>query len=90
MSERDQLFFGQIYGDWMADEENTARARANTFENFKLAFDPRFMNTVIGRVDMNEALFKWTLDDDDFREAVKDWFAREVYRQARRSEKGDE
>ena len=45
-----------------------AQARNNTISNFRLVFEPKFMSTIIGRMDANEAIFKRILDDDDFLE----------------------
>jgi hypothetical protein len=41
------------------------------------------MNTVIERMDDNEAIFKRILDDDEFREALMSIYAERVYRKAR-------
>jgi type I restriction enzyme R subunit len=60
----------------------TDQARNNTIENFKLVFDRNFLKTVISRMDENDALFKRILDDTEFQEAIKDFFARKVYQQA--------
>ena len=32
--------------DWAADEELVDQARSNTLENFRLVFDPKFMDTI--------------------------------------------
>lgn len=82
LGDADELFFDQIEESFVADDV-MAQARANTFDNFRLAFDPKFLGTVIGRMDENEALFKRMLDDQDFQEAVKDEYAARVYKRAR-------
>ena len=46
-------------------------------------FDRLFMGTVVGRMDDNEAIFKRILNDDAFRAALQDLYARLVYREAR-------
>ena len=61
----------------------TDQARNNTIENFRLVFDRNFLKTVISRMDENDALFQRILDDNEFQEAIKDFFARKVYQQAR-------
>ena len=38
-------------------------------------FDQEFMRTVVGRMDSNEGIFKRILDDDDFRETLKELYA---------------
>jgi type I restriction enzyme R subunit len=83
LGEADELFFGQIEETFVADDDVMAQARANTFDNFRLAFDPKFLGTVIGRMDENEALFKRMLDDEEFRAAVMEEYAARVYRRAR-------
>jgi type I restriction enzyme R subunit len=59
------------------------QARNNTFDNFRLVFDRLFLNTVVGRMDENEAIFKRILDDPDFRQALMDLYAARVYQRAR-------
>jgi type I restriction enzyme, R subunit len=83
LGDADELFFEQIEETFASDETVLDQARNNTFDNFRLAFDPKFLGTVIGRMDENEALFKRMLDDQDFQEAVKDEYAARVYRRAR-------
>ena len=50
---------------WLADPDVIDQARNNTLENFRLVFDREFMKTVVGRMDMNEAIFKRILDDEE-------------------------
>ena len=83
LTESDQLFFDQILEDFVANEEVGNQARNNTFDNFRLAFEPRFMNTVVGRMDANEAIFKKILDDADFQDLLKWLVALQVYRRSR-------
>jgi type I restriction enzyme R subunit len=83
LDERDQWLFDQFEQTWLADSEVTAQARNNTLENFRLVFDRRFLDTVVGRMDDNEAIFKRILDDEDFRSALMDLYASQVYKQAR-------
>ena len=42
-----------------------------------------FMNTVVGRMDDNEAIFKRILDESDFRLVLMDLFASRVYNEIR-------
>jgi len=46
-------------------------------------FDPKFMGTVIGRMDANESIFKRILDDEDFREVLADYYLRKMYQRLR-------
>jgi type I restriction enzyme R subunit len=69
--------------DWAADEELVDQARSNTLENFRLVFDPKFMDTIVGRMDSNQAIFKQILDDPDFKQALADFYLRKVYHRLR-------
>jgi type I restriction enzyme R subunit len=83
LNERDQLFFDQIEGDWLADPDLTAQARNNSVENFRLVFDRSFVDTVARRVMDNEDIAKRFFDDEEFKQVLIDWYAEKVYRRAR-------
>jgi type I restriction enzyme R subunit len=83
LDERDQLLFDQFEETWIADPEVVAQAQGNTLENFRLAFDNRFISTVVSRMDENEEIFKRILDDEEFRQVLMDLYAGRVYRRAR-------
>ncbi len=78
-TERDRLLFDQFEEDWIADGELSDQAKNNTLDNFGLVFDRKFMSTVVNRVDTNEEIFKKLLDDEDFKDAVADFYRRKVY-----------
>ena len=86
LDERDQLLFDQFEETWATDPDVVDQARSNTLENFRLAFDDRFLSTVVSRMDENEAIFKRILDDEEFRQVLMDLYAGRVYRRARRAE----
>jgi type I restriction enzyme R subunit len=86
LDDRDQLLFDQFERGWIDDGDVIAQARSNTIENFRLAFDRRFMDTVIDRMDENDAIFKRILDDPEFQQVLKDFYAKRVYRKARGSD----
>jgi len=83
LGEADQLFFDQFEEDWAADPDLAAQAANNTLDNFKLVFDPKFLNTIVTRMDSNEAIFKKILDDDDFRAVLADFYLRKLYERLR-------
>ncbi|MHB8289434.1 MAG: type I restriction endonuclease subunit R [Acidimicrobiales bacterium] len=83
LNERDQLLFDQFEETWAADPGVVDQARSNTLENFRLVFDHRFLDTVVSRMDENEAIFKRILDDEEFRQVLTDLYAGRVYRRAR-------
>jgi len=80
----DKLFFDQIAADFLDDPDIVDQARSNTFENFRLVFDPKFLKTVISRNDDNDAIFRRILDDPEFRRFVRDMYGDEIYREARK------
>ncbi len=86
LDEQDKLLFDQFEETWLADPEVADQARNNTLDNFRLVFDRTFLNTVVSRMDDNEAIFKRILDDPDFQAVLMDLYANRVYRRARASE----
>jgi type I restriction enzyme R subunit len=86
LDDRDKLLFDQFEETWLADPEVRAQAQSNTPENFRLVFDNRFMNTVVSRMDENEAIFKRILDDEEFRRVLMDLYAKRVYERARKGQ----
>ncbi len=82
-TERDQLLFDQFEETWAADPDVIDQARTNTLENFRLVYDHPFLDTVVSRMDENEAIFKRILDDPEFRQVLMDLYAGRVYRRAR-------
>jgi type I restriction enzyme R subunit len=85
LDERDQLLFDQFEEAWAANDEVSAQARASSFDNFRLAFDRVFLDTVVRRMDDNEAIFKRILDDQEFQSVLMDFYARRVFDRARGS-----
>jgi len=83
LDERDRLLFDQFEETWLADDDVVAQARSNTLGNFRLAFDKRFLDDVVARMDENEAIFKKILDDGEFRRVLMDLYASRVYQRAR-------
>jgi type I restriction enzyme R subunit len=79
LGEADQLLFDQFEEAWAADETLAARARTNTFDNFRLVFDRTFIETVVKRMDQNADIFKRILDDADFQKTVLDYYAERLY-----------
>jgi type I restriction enzyme R subunit len=80
LTERDQLLFDQFEGTWLADAEVADQAKNNTLENFRLVFGRRFLDTIVGRMDENEAIYRRILDDDEFQKVLVDLYAGRVYR----------
>jgi type I restriction enzyme R subunit len=79
LTERDQLLFDQFEGTWLADPQVADQARSNSLENFRLVFDQRFLDTIVGRMDENEAIYRRILDDEEFKKTLLDLYASRVY-----------
>ena len=83
LDERDQLLFDQFEETWASDVDVVDQARHNVFDNFRLVFDRRFLDTIMGRMDENEAIYKKILDDDEFRTSLMDLYAERLYTRLR-------
>ena len=79
----DQLLFDQFEEGWVADDDLSAQARANSLENFKLVFADTFMKTIVRRIDDNEGIFQRILGDHEFQGVVMDHYLRRVFDRAR-------
>jgi type I restriction enzyme R subunit len=77
----DALLFEQFRGDWAADDDLAAAAKANTFENFMIPFAKKFMEVVLGRMDANAEIFQAILDDPGFADDLKSSYGRDLYSQ---------
>ena len=84
----DQLFFDQLEATWLHDEHLVAQARANPIENFRLVFNDVFINSIVGRMDDNEDLFRKVMDDPAFQATVLNHYVRRVFDTAREAERG--
>jgi type I restriction enzyme R subunit len=82
-SDVDKLLFDQFEETWVADGELSDQANNNNIDNFKLAFDRKFMATIIARMDDNSEIFKKILDNDELRAFVNEHYLRKVYAQLR-------
>lgn len=83
LGDADQLLFDQFEQSWLDDATLAAQAAENDLANFRLAFDRKFMNTVVTRMDANDDIFKCILDDADFRSLLADYYVRKVYERLR-------
>ena len=83
LGEADQLLFDQFEETWAQDKDLVNQAQNNTMENFRLVFNPKFINTIVTRMDANEEIFKKIIDDAEFQEKMADFFVRKVYSRLR-------
>lgn len=79
LTEADKLLFDQFEEDWVADPDLGAQARSNSIDNFKFGFDKKFESTVIGRMDLNDEIFRRIMDDPNFGDAVRNYYRERVY-----------
>lgn len=78
--EADKLFFDQIEAELMEDETLKIQARVNKMDTFKLAFDDKFIDKLIGRMDQNQEIFEKILEDKTFGDLVKLMMMKKVYK----------
>jgi type I restriction enzyme R subunit len=83
LTEVDKLLFDQFEEGWVADEELSDQARNNSLDNFRLAFERKFLQTIVTRVDTNDEIYKRILDDEDFQATLGEFYARKVYERLR-------
>jgi type I restriction enzyme R subunit len=88
LDERDQLLFDQFEETWATDTDVVDQAKHNVFDNFRLVFDRRFLETIMGRMDENEAIYKRIIDDEEFRTALMDMYANRLYSRLREPNSG--
>ncbi|HEX2951378.1 MAG TPA: hypothetical protein VHV83_17680 [Armatimonadota bacterium] len=75
----DQLVFDQFAEESINDPNVQQAALANTFENFRLAYDHRTPKIVIKRMADNQDIVKRFFSDNSFRELFLQFMARQVY-----------
>ncbi|MBV8756430.1 MAG: type I restriction endonuclease subunit R [Deltaproteobacteria bacterium] len=88
LTDADQLLFDQFEESWAKDPELGDQARSNTLDNFKLVFDPKFLGTIIARMDENDAIYKQILDDAEFKGVLSDFYLKKLYKRLRGSGEG--
>lgn len=78
--EADKLFFDQIEAELMDDETLQTQAKANKIDTFKFAFDDKFIDKLIGRMDQNQEIFEKILEDKMFGDLVKELMMKKIYK----------
>lgn len=78
--EADKLFFDQIEAELMADETLQTQARVNKIDTFKFAFNDKFIDKLIGRMDQNQDIFEKILEDKVFGDLVKELMMKKIYK----------
>lgn len=83
LTEVDKLLFDQFEEGWVADEELSDQARNNSLDNFRFAFERKFLQTIVAQAGANEEIYKRILDDEDFQETLAEFYLRKVYKRLR-------
>lgn len=78
--EADKLFFDQIEAELMEDETLQIQARVNKIDAFKFAFNDKFIDKLLGRMDQNQEIFEKILEDKVFGELVKELMMKKIYK----------
>jgi type I restriction enzyme, R subunit len=78
--EADKLFFDQIEAELMEDETLQAQAKVNKLDTFKYAFDDKFIDRLIARMDQNQEIFEKILEDKMFGDLVKELMMKKIYK----------
>ena len=77
--EADRLFFEQIEAELIQDVNLQAQAKANKIDTFKYAFEDRFLNKLIERMDQNQDIFDKIIENKSFGNLVKELMLKKVY-----------
>ncbi|SHF14922.1 type I restriction enzyme, R subunit [Desulforamulus putei DSM 12395] len=75
----EQLSVEQIKEDFTRDAEMVTKAKNNTIEDFRYAFQKAFMGKVVDRMSQNEKFFMKILDDEQFANALMEFLLPKVY-----------
>lgn len=78
-TETDLLSREQVKEDMLNDEDIRQKAKNNTKENFKFAFEKTFMDFVIDRMSSNQEFFMKILENDEFKTVIMEDMMNEVY-----------
>lgn len=78
-TETDFLAREQVKEDMMNDEDILQKAKNNTKENFRFAFEKSFINFVIDRMGSNQEFFMKILENDEFKTYIMEDMMDEVY-----------
>ena len=77
--EADRLFFNQIEEELIKDETLQTQAKVNKLDTFKFAFEDKFINKLIDRMEQNQDIFEKILENKSFGDLVKQLMMKSVY-----------
>ncbi len=75
----DRLFFEQIESELIQDKTLQTQAKANQIDTFKYAFEDRFIDKLIERMEQNQEIFDKIVEDNAFGSLVKELMLNKVY-----------
>lgn len=75
----DFLSRDQVKADMISSEDIQQKAKNNTKDNFKFAFEKTFMDFVIDRMGSNEKFFMKILENEEFKSFIMEDMMNEVY-----------
>lgn len=75
----DQLSVEQIKEDFAMDADLVQKAKTNSIDDFKFAFQKSFMDKAVDRMEQNQSFFTKILDDEQFRNALMELMLVETY-----------
>ncbi|MFD0084205.1 type I restriction endonuclease subunit R [Priestia megaterium] len=78
-TETDFLSRDQVKEDMLNSEDIQQKAKNNTKDNFKFAFEKSFMDFVIDRMSSNEKFFMRILENEEFKNYIMEDMMNEVY-----------
>ncbi|QUL55693.1 type I restriction endonuclease subunit R [Paenibacillus tritici] len=78
-SESEKLAVAQIRSNLRGDKELELKAQVNSYDVFKHAFEPRFLDGVIQEYDKNQEFYGRILKDDKFRHNFMELLMLDVY-----------
>ena len=78
-TDADRLYFEQIEQALFENDDLKVRAQNNPIENFKYAFEEVFIQTLIDRMKDNEEIFDKIMENNDFKNDVKEMLTKKIY-----------
>lgn len=78
-TDADRLSLEQIKADFAANKELIEKAKANSMEDFKFAYDTAFLDIIVNRMKQNETFFTKILNDKEFKNVLMGYLLPETY-----------
>lgn len=76
----DQLLLDSVEADLLNNETIQQQARVNKMDTFKYAFDDKFDDAFIGRMEQNKEFFERVFDDAAFGGLIREWMMKRIYK----------